>query len=137
MEVKETAACGISLKEFSIEFEENEIVKIYRIMNYSQNEVGFYDEDFLDDLKSQMFYIIGPSLEEEPAEDIEETTHWEDTDSTYSLIFTEPEGAKIVKILDGVEHPGEEFDKELNQKLLDQMMELAPSQLENLLVINR
>ncbi len=137
MEVKETAACGISLKEFSIEFEEDEIVKIYRIMNYSQNKVGFYDEDFLDDLKSQMFYIIGPSLEEEPAEGIEETIHWEDTDGTYSLTFTEPEGAKIVNILDGVEHPGEEFDKELNQKLLDQMKELAPSQLENLPVINR
>lgn len=137
MEVKETAACGISLREFAIEIEEDEIPEIYRIMNYAQDEVGFYDEDFLDDLKSQMSYIIGPSLEEEPPEDTEETMHWEDTDGTFSLMFTEPEGPKIVQILDGVEHPGEGFDKELNQKLLDQMMEIAPSQLENLPVINR
>ena len=47
MEVKETAACGISLREFAIELEEDEIVDIYRIMNYAQNEEGFYDEDFL------------------------------------------------------------------------------------------
>jgi hypothetical protein len=39
--------------------------------------------------------------------------------------------------LDGVNQPGEGFDKELNQKLLDQMRELAPSQLENLPIINR
>ena len=72
MEVKETAACGISLREFAIELEEDDIVDIYRIMNYAQNEVGFYDEDFLEDVTSQMAYIIGPSLEEEPQEDVEE-----------------------------------------------------------------
>jgi len=54
MEVKETAACGISLREFAIEIEEDEIVDMYRIMNFAQNEEGFYDEDFLDDLKAQM-----------------------------------------------------------------------------------
>jgi len=59
MEVKETAACGISLREFAIEFDDDELVDMYRILNYVQNEVGFYDEDFLDDLHSQMSYIIG------------------------------------------------------------------------------
>ena len=73
MEVKETAACGISLREFAIEFDDDELVDMYRILNYAQNEVGFYDEDFLDDIQSQMSYIIGPSLDEEPSDDIEET----------------------------------------------------------------
>ena len=137
MEVKETAACGISLREFAIEIEDDEIVDMYRIMNFAQNEEGFYDEDFLDDLKSQMSYIIGPSVEEDPGDDVEETIHWEEEDGTYSLNFTEPEGPKLLQILDGVNQPGEGFDKELNQKLLEQMRELAASQLENLPVINR
>ena len=137
MEVKETAACGISLREFAIEIEDDEIVDMYRIMNFAQNEEGFYDEDFLDDLKSQMSYIIGPSVEEDPADDVEETIHWEEEDGTYSLNFTEPEGPKLLQILDGVNQPGEGFDKELNQKLLEQMRELAASQLENLPIINR
>ena len=62
MEVKETAACGISLREFAIEIEEDEIVDIYRIMNFAQNEEGFYDEDFLDDLKGQMSYITSMEM---------------------------------------------------------------------------
>jgi hypothetical protein len=137
MEVKETAACGISLREFAVEFETDELVDIYRILNYAQNEEGFFDEDFLDDLKSQMVYIIGVSVEEEPQEDIEETIHWEDTGDSYDLHFSEPEGVKLYQILNGVEHPEEGFDKEMNQKLLDEMMDMAPSVLENLTVINR
>jgi hypothetical protein len=137
MEVKETAACGISLREFAIEFDDDELVHMYRILNYAQNEVGYYDEDFLEDIQSQMSYIIGPSLDEEPSDDVEETIHWEDMDGIYALAFTEPEGPKLLQILRGVEHSGEGFDKELNQKMLDQMMEMAPAQLENLPVINR
>ena len=137
MEVKETAACGISLREFAIEFETDEIVDIYRVLNYAQNESGFYDEDFLEELKSQMVYISGPSLEEEPSDDIEETIHWEDTGATYNLAFNEPEAAKLNQILNGAETPGDAFDKEMNQKLMDQMMEIAPTALENMTVINR
>ncbi|MBW1913142.1 MAG: hypothetical protein JRI43_08320 [Deltaproteobacteria bacterium] len=106
-------------------------------MNYAQNEEGFYDEDFLDDLKSQMIYIIGPSVEEEPQDDVEETFNWEDADVTYNLYFTEPEGPNFLRILNGVDSPGEGFDKKLNQKLLDQMVDIAPTQLENLPIINR
>jgi hypothetical protein len=137
MEVKETAACGISLREFAIELEQDEIVDMYRVFNYAQNESGFFDEDFLDELKSQMTYIIGPSLEEEPAEDIEETIHWEDTGAAYSLAFTEPEGGKLYQILNGAENPDDDFDRKMNQKLMDQMMEIAPTALENMTVINR
>ena len=127
MEVRETAACGISLREFAIEFDMDEIVDLFRILNYAQNGVDSYDEDFLEDLKSQMAYIIGPSLEEEPPEEIEEETiHWEDTGTSYNLTFNEPEGGRFLQILKAVEHPGEGFDKETNQKLLDQMMEIAP-----------
>ena len=133
MEVKETAACGISLREFVIEFDMDEIVDLFRILNYAQNGVDSYDEDFLEDLKSQMAYIIGLSLEEEPPEEIEEETiHWEDTGTSYNLTFNEPEGGKLLQILNAVEHPGEGFDKEMNQKLLGQMMEMAPGALENL-----
>jgi len=137
MEVKETAACGISLREFAIEFETDELADMYRILRYAQNEEGFYDEDFLDDLKSQMVYIIGPSVEEEPEDDVEETIRWEDTGTSFMLHFTEPEGSKILMVLNGVETPGEGFDKGMSQKLMDQMMEMAPSLLENLPVINR
>lgn len=137
MEVRESAACGISLREFVIEFDEEEIVDIYRIMNYAQNEIGFYDDDFLDDLKSQMTYIIGASVEEDPEEDIEEKINWEDTGVSFDLNFTEPEGAQLYQIFNAVETPGEGFDKKLNQKMLDRMMEIAPAQLENLPVINR
>ena len=137
MEVRETAACGISLREFAVEIEQDEIVDMYRIMNFAQNGEGFFDEEFLDDLKSQLSYIIGPSIEEDPADDIEETIHWEDNDGVYALIFTEPEGALLSQILDGVNQPGEGFDRALNQKLLEQLMELAQNELENLTVINR
>ena len=34
MEVKETAACGISLREFAIEFETDELVDMYRTLNF-------------------------------------------------------------------------------------------------------
>jgi len=137
MEVKETAACGISLREFAIELEQDEIVDMYRILRYAQSEIGFYDEDFLDELKSQMSYIIGPSLEETPADDVEETIHWEDTDGAYHLAFTEPEAGKLMQVLNAAENPGEGFDREMNQKLMDQMMEMAPTELSNITVINR
>ena len=135
MEVKETAACGISLREFAIEFDTDEIGDIYRVLNYAHNGVGSYEEDFLEDLKAQMAYIIGPSLEEEPPEGSEEETiHWEDTGASYNLSLNELEGAKLLQILNAVEHPGEGFDKEMNQRLLDQMMEMAPGALQSLAV---
>jgi hypothetical protein len=138
MEVRETAACGISLREFAIELEAEELADMYRVLRYTQDGTGFYDEDFLDDLKSQMSYIIGPSLEEEPSEEIEdETIHWEDTGVSYNLNFNEPEAGKILQILTAVENPGEGFDSDLNRKLMDQAMEMAPSILDNLPVINR
>jgi len=47
------------------------------------------------------------------------------------------EAQQVYRILSAVEHPGEEFDKSLNQKLMSQMMEMAPTILGNLTVINR
>jgi len=137
MEVREAAACGISQRVFVIDFGEDEIVDIYRILNFAQNEVGFFDEDFLEDLTSQMYYIIGPSVEGEPAEDMEDTIHWEESGGLFTLIFAEPEGAMFLRVLNAAKQPGEAFDKDLNQRLLDQMMELAPMQLSNLTIINR
>jgi len=138
MEVKETAACGISKREFALDFEKEEIVNIYRILNYAQTGIGFYDEDFLEDLKSQMAYIIGPSLSEDPSQDYDELTiHWEETGTAYSLAFNEPEAGKLLQILNAVKHPKEGFDREMNQKLLREMVEMAPMALQNLPIINR
>lgn len=131
MEVKETAACGISEREFAIELEAGEVPEIYRLFLYAQDGSGFYDEDFLEDLKSQMSFIIGPSLEEEPSEDTtEEGIHWEDTGSSYNLAFNETGARKLYQILLAIEHPGEAFDKEFSQKLLDQMIERSPEALD-------
>ena len=137
MEVRETAACGISLREFAIEFDSEELPDIYRVFRYVKDGTGFCDEDFIEDLKSQMTYIIGPSLEEEPQELDEESIRWEDTGVSYNLNFKEPEAPKLIQILDAVENPGEGFDKALNERLMNQMMEMAPSVLDNLPVINR
>lgn len=139
MEVKETAACGISLREFALEFEPEELSDIYRVLIYAQNGEGFYDEDFLEELKSQMIYIIGPSLEEELSEEdiAEERAHWEDTGASYNLKLNEEEAKKFFKILLAVEHPGEWLNEEFRKKLADQMIEMAPTLLENLPIINR
>ena len=138
MEVKETAACGISKREFAIELEKEEIVNIYRILSYAQTGIGFYNEDFLEELKSQMAYIIGPSLSEDPSQDLDELTiRWEDTGTAYSLAFNEPEAGKLLQILNAIKHPGEGFDKGMNQKLLKEMVEMAPMALQNLPIINR
>ena len=138
MEVKETAACGISEREFAIEFEPDEISEIYRIFRYVHSSDGFYNEDFLEDLKSQMSYIIGPSLEEEPPEEAPaKEISWEDTGVSYNLNFIETQGRKLYQILNAVEHPGEGFDTELNQKIMEQMVEMVPTALEGLPLINR
>jgi hypothetical protein len=138
MEVRETAACGISKREFAIEFEGNEIVNVYRVMHYAQKGIGYYDEDFLENLISQMSYIIGPAVLEIGTEDSqEESIRWEDTGIAYVLFFNEPEAAKLFQIFNGAKTPGEGFNRELNQKLINQMVEIAPTQLQNLPIINR
>lgn len=137
MEVSETAACGIAQREFAIEFDVDELVDMYRILRYAQNGTGFYDEDFLADLQSQLTYIIGPSLEEEPGEEIEAELIWEDDGVGFTLSFKEEVAATFNHILEAVEHPAEGLDTKLNATLLDQMMEMAPNTLDNLPVINR
>ncbi|MBW1699830.1 MAG: hypothetical protein JRH18_15710 [Deltaproteobacteria bacterium] len=138
MEVKETAACGISQREFAIEFDQDEFVDMYRLLRYVKDGTGFYEEDFLDELKSQMSYIIGPSLDEEPPEDIpEEKMEWEDTGTSFNLNFNEEMSRKLRLILEAADHPGEGFDMDLLDKMMNQMMEINPTALENLPIINR
>jgi len=138
MEVKETAACGISQREFAIEFDQDEFVDMYRLLRYIKDGTGFYEEDFLDELKSQLSYIIGPSLDEEPPEDIpEEKMEWEDTGTSFNLNFNEEMSRKLRMILEAADHPGEGFDSELLDKMMNQMMEINPTALENLPIINR
>jgi hypothetical protein len=138
MEVRETAACGISQREFVIELDDDGLVHFYRILLYAQEGIGFYEEDYLEDLKSQLSYIIGPTLEEEPtANTAEDEIQWEDTGALYALSFNEDLAKKLYQVLLAVEHPGENLDEKLNQKLLDQMLAMAPNTLDNLPITNQ
>jgi len=138
MEVKETAACGIAQREFAIEFDDDEFKDMYRVIRYVEAGVGFYEEDFVEELLSQMVYIIGPSVEDDPPEDIlDDKMEWEDTGSALALNFNDETATKLNQILKAVEHPGEGFDEKVRKRIADGMMELNPTQLENLPLINR
>ena len=138
MEVKETAACGISQREFAIELDGNELVDFYRVLLYAHEGTGFYDEDYLEELRAQLFYVIGPSLEESVSDDAaEDMIKWEDTAGSYTLNFNEDMARRLNQILAAVENPGEAFDEALNQKIMDQMLQMAPNTLQDLPKINR
>ena len=138
MEVRETAACGISQREFTMDFDPDEFPDLYRVLRYAKDGTGYYEEDFLEDLKLQMVYIIGPSVQEEPQDSAEEgIIHWVEEGPSYHLVLNEQEAQQLYRILSALEHPGEGFDKNLNQRLMDQMMEIAPTVLGNLTIINR
>lgn len=138
MEVKETAACGISQREFAVEFDPDELPDIFRILRFVLDGTGFYDEDFLEDLKAQMAYIVGPSLEEAPPEEVEDgILHWEDDGGVFNLFFNEEEAGKLAQILSAADHPGEGLDRDLDKKLMEEIQGMAPSILDNLPVINR
>lgn len=137
MEVKESAACGISLREFVVELDDAELADLYRAFRCLATEEGFYEEEFVEDLKSQMVYIIGPSVEEEPEEIDENTMKWEDTGSEFVFHFNEPEAAHIYRALNALETGQTEPDRDLAERLMSQMMEMAPSLLGDLPVINR
>ena len=138
MEVRETAACGISQREFTIDFDHAEFPDMYRVLRFAKDGTGYCDDGFLEDLKLQMSYIIGPSVQEEPQDQVEEgIVHWVEEGPSYHLVLNEQEAQRLYRILSAVEHPGEGLDKSLNQKLMDQMMEMAPTIIGNLTVINR
>lgn len=138
MEVKETAACGIAQREFAIEFDDDEFNDMYRVVRYIEEGVGFYDEDFVEELSSQMLYIIGPSVEEDPPDTIlDDKMEWEDTGTSFALNFNDETATKLNQILKAVENPGEGFDEEMRKRIADGMMELNPTQLESLPLINR
>ena len=138
MEVRETAACGISQREFTMDFDLDEFPDVYRVLRYAMDGTGYYEEGFLEDLKLQMAYIIGPSVQEETQDLVEEgIIHWVEDGPSYHLVLNEQEARQLYRILSAVDHPGEGFDKSLNQRLMEQMMEMAPTILGNLTVINR
>ena len=91
MEVRETAACGISEREFAIECDPEDLPHIYRILRFAQAEDGFIDEEFMEDLMSQMTYICGDEIAEDPDEDADmDNIRWEESESdTYDLHFSE------------------------------------------------
>ena len=111
---------------------------MYRVMRYVEAGVGFYEEDFIEDLLSQMLYIIGPAVEDDPPEEIlDDKMEWEDTGTSFNLNFNDETATKLHQILSAVEHPGEGFDDEMRKQIVDGMMERNPTALENLPLINR
>ncbi len=90
----------------TMDFDQAEFPDMYRVLRYAKDGTGYYDEGFLEDLKSQMSYIIGPSVQEEPLEQIEEgIIHWVEKGPSYHLILNEQEAQKLFQILSAVEHP--------------------------------
>ena len=139
MEVRETAACGISEREFAIECEPEDLPHIYRILRYAQADDGYYDEEFLDDLMGQMTYICGAEIEEpgDDDSDVEEIVWKESSEGTYDLVFSETNGGRLYQIFKAAQDESDEFDKGLDTRLMAQIKEMAPSILDNLPVINR
>ena len=118
MEVRETAACGISERKFAIEFDSDDLPHIYRILRYVISDDGYYDEEFLEDLKEQMIYICGADIEEEPGDDANpDEIVWEEEDDQYNLIFTESAGSLLYQIFSEVEERGPKFRQETGQSI--------------------
>jgi hypothetical protein len=76
-------------------------------------------------------------VEDEPEDDVNPKMSWEDDGNEYTLSFQEEAAGIFYRLLEAVDSPGEGIYSELNQNLLDQMMEMAPSTLDGLPVINR
>lgn len=62
MEVKESAACGIAEREFTIEVSETEIVKFYKYLDEVSKQVK---NDMIEDLLADMEHVVGQALNEE------------------------------------------------------------------------
>jgi len=63
MEVRETAACGVSEREFSIDLNETEIEKLYKVIKKAVEGDGEIDAQFAEELMTNMKFIVGPSIE--------------------------------------------------------------------------
>ena len=61
MEVKESAACGIAEREFTIEMSETEIVKFYKLLDEAKIE----DKDgLIEDMLADMEHVVGQALQQ-------------------------------------------------------------------------
>ena len=138
MEVRETAACGIAQRVFAIECEEDDFIEMYRLLRFVRDGVGFFDENFLDELLAQLGYIIGPEFEDDPPDDsVESEIEWKDEGTTYYLNFNDETSRRFRLMLQATEHPKEGFDTELLNRLMDEMLKMNPVALCDLPVINR
>jgi hypothetical protein len=81
---------------------------------------------------------VGPQVEEDPLEDADPRgIGWREEDGLYCLGFQETNSQALYRIFQAMDHPGEGFDEALNTRLIHELLELAPTALENLPVINR
>lgn len=138
MEVRETAACGIAERKFAIECQPEDLPHIYRIIRYPGAEDGYYDEEFLDDLLSQMAYICGDEITVAAADDVDTSLiQWSVEDDVYALMFNELATPVLYQLFDACLERKPHFDAALARRLMVEASELAPSILSNLPVINR
>ena len=64
MEVKETAACGISEREFAVALKENEIVKFYKWLDAALENGEDTEDGMIDDMLGSMEHVVGAALNE-------------------------------------------------------------------------
>jgi len=64
MEVRETAACGVAEREFSIDFMEHEIVKFFKFLVEAEDAAKKTDPELMEDMLVQIRQIVGPAVEE-------------------------------------------------------------------------
>ena len=62
MEVKESAACGIAEREFTIELSETEIIAFYKLLDEASQKIE--DKDgLLEDMLADMEHVVGSALQ--------------------------------------------------------------------------
>ncbi len=62
MEVKETAACGISEREFAIDLSETEITKFYKMLKNAVAGADF-DKEMAEELLENMRHVVGAAID--------------------------------------------------------------------------
>ncbi len=64
MEVRETTACGVADREFNINMDERESVKIYKFLKEAKKAgIKCSDSELLEDLIDEIAHKVGPVVD--------------------------------------------------------------------------
>ena len=63
MEVRETAACGITEREFAIDLTETEIISLYKFVKSASEQIDGFNKDLVEELLMQTQHIVGPAVD--------------------------------------------------------------------------